>query len=85
MMEKHCLTQWLSLEKVLVKLTEQWVNLSEYFLKKVATVPTFTGSKDISSTARYVRIKGYLQSKNIPVVITFVVLFAQDFRKFLKN
>ena len=79
------MTQWLSLEKVLVKLTEQWENLSEYFLRIVSTVPTFTGSKGISSTARYVRIKGYLQSKNIPVVITFVVLLAQDFRKFIKN
>ena len=95
MMEKHCSTRWLSLEKVLVKLMEQWENLSEYLRKvptlpgftgsKVPTLPGFTGSKGISSTGRYVRIKGYLQSKKIPVVIVFVVSFAQDFRKFIKT
>ena len=62
-----------------MKLLEQWENLSRYFLRKVATLPGFTGSKDISSTARYPRIKGYLQSKKIPVVIAFVVLFAKVF------
>jgi hypothetical protein len=64
---------------------EQWENLSEYFLRKVPTLPGFTGSKGISSTARYARIKGYLQNKKIPVVIAFVVSFAQDFRKFIKT
>ena len=79
MMEKHGLTQWLSLEKVLVKLMEQWENLSEYFLRKSPALPGFTGSKGISSTARYVQIKGYLQSKKISIIFAFVVLFAQDF------
>ena len=45
MMEKHFQTRWLSLEKVLVKLMEQWKNLSEYFLRKVPTLPRFTSSK----------------------------------------
>ena len=34
MMKKHCLTRWLTLEKVLLKLMEQWENLSEYFIEK---------------------------------------------------
>ena len=79
MMEKHCSTLWLSLEKITVKLMEHWENLSEYFLRKVSTHSGFTGSKGISSTARYVQIKGYLQSKKIPIIFAFVVLFAQDF------
>ena len=83
MMEKHCLTQWLILEKVLVRLMEQWENLSEYFLRKVSTLPGFTGSKGISSTARYVRIKGYLQSKKIPVVIC--CFFCPGFSNIDKN
>ena len=45
----------------------------------------FTGSKGSSSTARYACIRVYLQSKKIPVVIAFVVSFAQDFRKFMKT
>ena len=76
MMEKHCSTRWLSLEKVLVKLMEQLENLSEYFLRKVPTFAGFTGSKGISSSARYVRIKAYQQSKTIPIIIAFVVSFA---------
>ena len=64
---------------------EQWENLSEYFLRKVSTLPGFTGSKGISSTARYVQIKGYLQSKKIPVVIHLLFFFAQDFWKFIKT
>ena len=32
MIEKHCETQWLSLQNVLVKIMEQWENLSEYVL-----------------------------------------------------
>ena len=34
---------------------------------------------------RYACIKGYLQSKMTAIVITFVVSFAQDFRKFIKT
>ena len=83
MMEKHYSTRWLKFEKVLVKLMEQWENLSSIFLAKFH--PGFTGSKGSSSTARYACIKGYLQSKKIPVVIAFVVSFAEDFREFMET
>ena len=62
---------------------EQWENLSSIFLAKFH--PGFTGSKGSSSTARYACIKGYLQSKKIPVVIAFVVSFAEDFREFMET
>ena len=46
-MERHCETRWLSLEKVLVKIYEQWDNLSEYFLNKVPTVAGFKGKNGV--------------------------------------
>ena len=85
MMEKHCESRWLSLEKVLVKISEQWDNIKQYFIKKIPTLPGFTGKKGVSSTARYGRIKSYLANKDIPVVMAFVVYFAQDFKKFIKS
>ena len=45
MIEKYCETQWLSLQNVLVKIMEQWENLSEYVLKKVPTLAGFNGTK----------------------------------------
>ena len=66
MMKKHCSTRWLTLEKVLLKLMEQWENLS-VFSREIPTLPGFTGSKGISTTARYACIKSYLQSKKLPL------------------
>ena len=51
MMERHCESRWLSLQKVLVKLSEQWENLKEYFLNKVPTLPYFKGKRGIEATA----------------------------------
>ena len=85
MMERHCTTRWLSLEKVLVKISEQWKNLTEYFLEIVPILPGFSGKNGVASTARYIRIISCLQNKNVPVVMAFVVHLAQDFRKFVKS
>lgn len=85
MLEKHCESRWLSLEKVLVKLSEQWVNVTEYFLNKVPTLPYFTGKTGVGATPRYGRLKGYLNNKDIPVVMAFLVYFAQDFKVFIKS
>ena len=84
MMERHCESRWLSLQKVLVKLSEQWKNLKEYFLKKVPTLPYFTGKKGVGATARYGRLKSYLLNKDIPIVMAFLVYFAQDLKSFIK-
>ena len=83
-LERHCETRWLSLEKVLVKINEQWENLKEYFLKKLPTLTGFKGKNGVESTARYTRIKNYPTNKNIPAMLGYVVFLAQDFKKFIK-
>ena len=85
LMRKHCSTWWFSLEKVLVKLMEQWENLFEYFLRKDPTLPGFTGSKGIFSTARYACIRGYLQSKKIPCCHHICFFVCPGFSKIHKN
>ena len=85
MMERHCESRWLSLEKVLLKLWEQWENLHEYFINQVPTLPYFTGKKGVGQTARYGRIKSDLLNKEIPVAMAFLVYFAQDFKIFIKS
>ena len=64
---------------IFVKVMKLWKNVSEYFLKKVPTLPCFSVGEGFFSG--YACIKDYLQNKNIPVVIPFTVLFAQDFEK----
>ena len=56
-LERHCETRWLSLEKVLVKINEQWENLKEYFLKKLPTLTVFKGKNGVESTPRYTVLK----------------------------
>ena len=50
---KHCQTRWLSLDKVLLRIIEQFENLKEYFLNKLPTLSGFNGSNGINKTERY--------------------------------
>lgn len=84
-LEKHCATRWISLERVLVKLNEQWENLKEYFLNKLPTLPEFKGKNGVGATSRYTRIKNYLNNQNILIAMGFVVFLARDFQKFIKS
>ena len=47
-LEKHCSSRWISLDKVFVKLIEQFPNLVEYFLKTLPQLPGFNGKHGIS-------------------------------------
>ena len=84
-LEKHCSSGWVSLDKVLVKLIEQFPNLVEYFLKTLPQLPGFNGKHGISSTARYTRIKTYLTDPKLLILMHFVASVAKDFQKFLKR
>ena len=74
MVEKDVETQWLSLQKVLLRIMEQWKILPEYFIKKVLTPPDFSGTIGGFSTLRYAHIKGPFQIKNIPIVFLHKIL-----------
>ena len=83
-LEKHCSSRWISLDKVFVKLIEQFPNLVEYILKALPQLPGFNGKHGISSTARYRCIKTYLTDQKVLILMHFVASMAQDFQKFLK-
>ena len=51
-MIRHVKTRWLSLEKVLVRVIEQWPNLKEYFLNTIKADPDI---KNIEQNERYLR------------------------------
>ena len=70
----------MSLDKVLVKLIEQFDNLKEYVINTLLTLPGFNGKRVIASTVRYKRIREYLTDKCVLILMHFVVSVAQDFQ-----
>ena len=54
---RHCESRCLSIEKVLVRINEQWPNL-QYFLTELPKRPEFKGKSGVNSADRYKRIKG---------------------------
>eukprot|EP00111_Clytia_hemisphaerica_P012166 TCONS_00035734-protein len=83
-LEKHCASRWISLDRVLIKLIEQFLNLKNYFMKKVPELPGFKGKSGIAATSRYKRIKQYLTDERVLIVMHFVASVAQDFQAFIK-
>lgn len=83
-LNKHCTTRWISLEKVLVKIIEQFPNITHYFLVIVPPLKGFGGKNGISSTERYQRIKSALSDKNVPILLAFIVFLSNDFNDFIK-
>ena len=80
---KHCQTRWLSLDKGLVRIIEQYENLKDYFLKSLPTTPAFKGKRGINQTERYQRIKNVLTSKTALAYVSFIVHVCQDFKEFV--
>ena len=78
---RHCSTRWLSIDRVLVRIIEQFDNLYEYFINQVPLLKHF--KQDIKDTARYQRIKKNLTSKTTLAYMSFVVYIAHDFKKFI--
>ena len=62
-MLRHVKTQWLSLEKVLVRIIEQWQNLKEYFLVTIKGDPDI---KNIEKNERFIRIIKLLRTSKLP-------------------
>ena len=59
---RHCTTRWLSLDRVLVQIIEQYENLKEYFLKTLPKLPGFHVKNGVEQTERYQRIKSNLNN-----------------------
>ena len=47
---KHCQTRWISLDKVLVRISEQFCNLHNYYLEHLPTQSEFNSKKGVSRT-----------------------------------
>ena len=80
---RHCESCWLSIEKVLVRIIEQYENLKSYFLSELPKTTTFKGYQGVGNTARYKRISSCLNDNALLPYMSFVVSVTQDFRKFL--
>ena len=80
---RHCESRWLSIEKVLVRVIEQFANIRTYFLDELPKKKEFKGEKGIGNTKRYQRIAECLKDSSLQSFMAFVVFVAQDFKKFL--
>ena len=80
---KHCQTCWLSLDKVLGRIIEQYENLNEYFLKTLPTLPGFIGKNGVNQTERYQRIKNVWASKTALAYMSFIVHVCQGYKEFV--
>ena len=84
-LQKHCSSWLIILDKVLVKLIEQFDNLKEYFLNTFPALPGFNGKRRIGSTAWYKHIRQYLTDKHVLILMYFVVIVTQYFQSFLSH
>ena len=80
---KHCQSRWLSLDRVLVRIVEQFKNLKEYFLVKLPSLPGFTGKNGIRETDRYQRIRKALTDPKTKIYMSFIINLAQNFKDFI--
>ena len=77
---KHCQTRWLSLDRVLVQIVEQFENLKEFLLVKLPTIPGFKGKNGIRDSERCQRIKKVLTSPVTKANMLFIINIAQNFK-----
>ena len=80
---KHCQSWWLSLDRVLVRIVEQFKNLKEYFLVKLHSLPGFTGKNGIRETNHYQRICKALTDPKTKIYMSFIIDLAQNFKDFI--
>ena len=80
---KHIQTRWLSLDRVLVRILEQYQNLKCYFLERLPELPGFKGKNGIRETERYQRIIKGLKNPLTRPYMSFVINVAQQFKSFL--
>ena len=79
----HCQTRWLSLDRVLFRIIEQFDNLKEYFLVKLPTLPGYKDKNGIRESERYQKIKNALTNPATKVYMSFVINVAHNFKEFV--
>ena len=83
---KHWQTHWLSLDKVLGRIIEQYESLKGYFLKTLPMLPEFKEKSGVSQTECYQRIKNVLASKTALAYMSFIAHVRQRiFKRYLSE
>ena len=81
--QKHSSTMWVTLRKICVKVSEQYQNLREFFLKFLPKKSTFTST--VRDAERYKRIKEVFGNETSVPYIACIAFIANDFEIFLKT
>ena len=84
-LEKHCSSRSIYLDKVLVKLIEQFPNFWNIFLTTLPQLPGFNNKQGISSTARYTASKLPYQSKSVECWCTLLLPLLKTSRNSWKH
>ena len=78
---RHSSVRWLTLKFVLVRIIEQWTNLTEYFCKYIPKQKEFKSS--IKDTKRYKNIIECLNDDLTLMFLPYVVILANEYESFL--
>ena len=78
---KSSTTRWVTLRRVLVRLTDQYENLKQYFLVFLPTTSTFNSA--VQARASYARTKKALDDTSTQQYLFLVFFFATDSEMFL--
>ena len=75
---KHCLTRWLYIGKVVVRLLEQIDNVKQYFLTFLPQQRGFAWKNGVANTERYQRIAAVIDNKMLLPTLSFIVYAVSD-------
>lgn len=82
-MKKHVESRWLSIDKSLVQILEQFQNLKEYFLNHISKPKRFNSKAGLSRNDCYKIVTSILKDSKYGIYMSFVIFTAQAFNWFL--
>lgn len=77
---KHVSSRWLSIKKPILRILEQWENLSEYFLKFLPKEKKF--AHNIKPKLRYKRITDFLKDPTSKASLCFIAFVSTEFEDY---
>lgn len=83
-MIRHVATRYLSLERVLERILEQWENIHRYYIIDLLKGKTaFNGNIGVGSSEIYDRIKTLLNNQATKIYMAFVICISNFFKDFI--
>ena len=80
---RHVSSCWLSMTKPVLRILDQWENLTEYFLKFLPKQSIFESK--IKKTDCYKRIVDFLKQSTSKAGLCFISFIAKEFEEYLIN